>query len=318
VSESSHQPRLLAILLGAWLLALAGGSLFLGFRLIGTLFTGTDLLVAFLLASGVALVFGYLNYRIGTRQFLSQLEMLPLSSVHAPTIHASVERLTQRMNADCPDVYIARLNQPNAFALGNRTLVIDYSLVRLLTPSELEGVLAHEFAHLERSDGLTQTLAMSVLQTVSTLVLLLLLPLFVIISLGCWGLSLMMGHPIRGPDSVGSGLRRGLGQIISGLLIAPVLALQAYSRHREYAADQRAVAVLDDPMAFARALKKIQRANEPDQGLFSWLFPSRERQQNQTPLEQALDSHPPTDERIRRVHEAAATGRRDGSSGRRP
>jgi heat shock protein HtpX len=318
VSESSRQPRILAILLGAWLLALAGGSVFLGPRMIGILFTGTDLLVAFLLASGVALVFGYLNYRTSTRRFLSRFEMVPLSSVRAPGLHTSIERLKRQMNVDHPDVYLARLNQPNAFALGDRTLVIDYSLVRLLTPAELEGVLAHELAHLEHSDGLSQTLAMSLLQTVSTLILLLLLPFFAVVSLSCWGLSLILGRPVRGHDSVGSGLRRGFGRIIRGLLIAPVLAVQAYSRRREYAADRRAVAVLDDPVAFARALRKIQRATEPDRGLFSWLFPSRERQRNQTPLEQALDSHPPTDERIRRVHEAAAAGKRDGSSGRRP
>lgn len=51
-----------------------------------------------------------------------------------------------------------------------------------------------------------------------------------------------------------------------GLVVAPTLALQAYARRREYAADERAVAVLDDPFALAQALEKIQRTNEPGGG----------------------------------------------------
>lgn len=59
-----HTPRLLAILLGAWLLALAGSGVVVGSRVIGTLLTGTDLVAVVLLAGGIALVVGYLNYRL--------------------------------------------------------------------------------------------------------------------------------------------------------------------------------------------------------------------------------------------------------------
>jgi heat shock protein HtpX len=211
------------------------------------------------------------------------------------------------MGIDRPDVYIARLGQPNAFVLGSRTLVIDHSLVRLLTPAELEGVLAHELAHLEGYDSLLQTLAMSVLRMVTTLMLVVVLPFVAVVSLGCWGLSLLVGRPVRGPSSVGSGVRRGMVRIVIGLLIAPTLVLQAYSRRREYAADRRAVTVLDEPLALARALEKIQRANEPGWGLFSWVFSTRDRRTDRTPLERAFASHPPTDERVSRVREAATT-----------
>ena len=209
------------------------------------------------------------------------------------------------MNVDRPEVYIAHLGQPNAFALGSGTLVIDRSLVRLLTLAELEGVLAHEFAHLEGYDALLRTLAMSLLRLVATLVLVMVVPFVVGVSLGCWGISLIVGRPLRGPDSVGSGLRSGLTQVVIGLILAPTLTLQAYSRRREYAADRRAVAVLDDPLAFARALEKIQRASEPGWGLLLWLFPTPDRKKEQTPLERAFASHPPTDERVNRVREAA-------------
>ncbi|WP_082837912.1 M48 family metallopeptidase [Haladaptatus sp. R4] len=307
MSATFRRPRGLAILVGAWLLALAGVGLLFGTRLVGALLTSTDL-PFLLLATGVGvLVFSYVNYRTSAKRLLPRLDAVPLAAARPPGIDASIDRLVRRMRIDRPDVYIARLGHPNAFALGRRTLVIDHSLVRLLTPAELEGVLAHELAHLEGHDSLLQTLAMSLLRTMASLALVVVLPFVVLVSVSCWGLSLIMGRPVRGPSSVGSSLRRGLAGIVMGLFAAPTLTLQAYSRRREYAADRRAVAVLDDPLAFARALEKLQRASEPGWGLFSWVFPDRNRRTEQTPLERAFASHPPTDERVSRVREAATT-----------
>ena len=304
MAASSRRPRGLAILVGAWLLVLAGVVVLVGSRPIRTLLAIADLPAMLLFAGASALVFGYVSYRMSTKRLLERLDVTPLSEIRSPGIQASIDRLTHRMGIERPDVFIARLGQPNAFALGSGTLVIDYSLVRLLAPAELEGVLAHELAHLEGYDGLLQTLAMILLRMVATLVLVVVLPVMVVVSLGCWGLSLIAGRPVRGPTSVGSGVRRGLGRVVVGLFVAPTLVLQAYSRRREYAADRRAVSVLDEPLALARALEKIQRANEPS-GLFSWLFPTRDRREDRTPLERAFASHPPTDERVSRVREAA-------------
>jgi heat shock protein HtpX len=306
MAVSSRRSRGLTVLVGAWLLVLAGVVVLVGFQAISTLLTGTDLPMILLIAGASALAFGYASYRMSTKRLLTRLNVTPLSELHASGIQASIDTLTHRMGIDRPDVFIARLGQPNAFTLGSRALVIDSSLVRLLTPAELEGVLAHELAHLEGYDSFLQTLAMILLRMVATLVLAVVIPVTVVVSLCCWGLSLIVGRPIRGPTSVGNGVRRGLVSVVIGLFIAPTLVLQAYSRRREYAADRRAVSVLDEPLALARALEKIQRANEPS-GLFSWLFPKRDRRENRTPLERAFASHPPTDERVSRVREAAKT-----------
>ena len=148
----------------------------------------------------------------------------------------------------------------------------------------------------------------------TALVLIVLVPFAMVVSMACWELSLVVGRPVRGPDSVGNGLRRGLHRLVIGLIVAPTLALQAYARRREYAVDERAVAVLDDPLALARALKKIRPASEPGWGLFSWLLPDRQRTER-TRLERAFANHPPTDERVDRVREAAtAAGASPGSS----
>jgi heat shock protein HtpX len=314
MSPSSRRPRGLTILAGIWLLALAVGGLFVGSQLLVVLLTGSSLSSVLLLTAVLALVFGYLSYRLNTKRLLAHLDVDPLSQARTPRIHTSVDRLTNRMSIDRPDVYVARLGQPNAFALGSGTLVIDQSLIQLLTPAELEGVLAHELAHLEGYDSLIRTLATSFLRTVTALMLVVLVPFMVVISMACWGLSLIVGRPVRGAGSVGSGLRHRLHRLVIGLIVAPTLALQAYARRREYAADERAVSVLDDPLAFARALEKIQRANEPGWGLFSWLIPDRDRRTERTRLEQVFASHPPTDERVNRVREAAtAAGTSSGS-----
>ena len=305
MSLSSRRPRGPALLIGVWLLGLAGIGVFAGSQVISVLLTSNNLPWMLLFVGGMTLVFSYLNYRRGSKRLLSHLNVTSLSKARAPRIHASIDRLTHRMNIDRPDVYIAHLGQPNAFALGSGVLVIDRSLVRLLTPAELEGVLAHELAHLEGYDALLRTLAMSLLRLVATLVLVVLVPFVMGVSLTCWGISLIVGRPLRGPGSVGSGLRNRLTQLVTGLVLAPMLALQAYSRRREYAADRRAVAVLDNPIAFARALEKIQQASEPGWGLLSWLFPTPDRKKEQTPLERAFASHPPTDERVNRVRETA-------------
>ena len=315
MSVSSRRPRGLAVLLGTWLLAIAGIGVLVGSQLLGALLAEGTLPSVLVFTGGLALVFGYLSYRANTNRLLSRLDVAPLTTAHAPNIHASVDRLTRRMDVNRPEVYVTRLGQPNAFALGNGTLVIDQSLIRLLTPAELEGVLAHELAHLEGYDSLLRTLATSLLRTVTALVLVVVVPFVVTVSIACWGLSLVMGRPVRGPDSIGSGLRSGLHRLVMSLVVMPTLALQAYARRREYAADYRAVAVLDDPLALARALKKIQRANEPGRGLLSWLLPNRQHTER-TRMERAFASHPPTDERVERVREAATAARAGAGSGR--
>ena len=316
MSVSSRRPRGLAVLVGAWLLVLAGTGVLVGSQLLSALLTDGTLPSVLVFTGGLALVFGYLSYRTNTKRLLSRLDVTPLTTARAPSIHASIDRLTRRMDINRPEVYVTRLGQPNAFALGTGTLVIDHSLIRLLTPAELEGVLAHELAHLEGYDSLLRTLAMSLLRTVTALVLVVLVPFVVVVSMVGWVLSLVVGRPVRGPDSVGSSLRCGLHRLVMSLIVAPTLALQAYARRREYAADDRAVAVLDDPLALARALKKIQRASEPDWGLFSWLLPDRAQRAERTRLERAFASHPPTDERVNRVREAATAAGPNRASSR--
>lgn len=303
--------RVVAALAGVWLLATAGAFVVFGYRVLGALVTGGSLLPLLVAVGAFALLVGYLSYRSGAKRFLSRLDAMALPRERAPTVHASLDRLAERMRTDRPELYTVNLGQPNAFVLGRDALVVDRSLVRLLGPAELEAILAHELAHLEGHDGLVRSLATSLFRAVTPLALVVLVPLVIVISMGCWGLSLVLGRPISGPDSVGNGLRSTVKRTVMALLVAPTAALRAYSRRQEYAADDRAVAIIDDPLALARALETIQRATEPGGGLLSWLLPDRDRER--TPVERTFATHPPTDDRIGRVREAArAAGSKSG------
>ena len=304
--------RVLAVGAGAWLLVTALFAAATGYGLLRALVLDGSLGTVLVVALGAALALGYLSYRSGSQRLLGRLGATPLSTTAASGVHASLDRLATRMAIDAPALYVARLGQPNAFALGRDTLVVDRSLLRLLGPAELEAILAHELAHLAGRDTLVQTLANSLLRTVTGLALVVFAPFVAVFGVACWGLSLLLGRPVRGAGSVASGPRRAAMRLLVGLVTGPTVALRAYSRRREYAADERAVEVLDDPLALARALRTIQRATEPGFGLFAWLFGDVERERS--PLERTFATHPPTDDRIERVREAARA--RGAGSGR--
>jgi heat shock protein HtpX len=184
---SELRGRIFAILAGGWLLATAGAAVLFGFQVLSALIIGGSLFSILIIASVLALVFGFLSYRRNPKRLLSRLNAVPLSKGRVPTVHVSIDRLTDRMGIDRPELYIVHLGQPNAFALGGGTLVVDRSLVRLLTSAELEAILAHELAHLEGHDSLIQTLANSLLRTVTSLTLVVLVPFAVVVSMSCWG-----------------------------------------------------------------------------------------------------------------------------------
>ncbi len=289
--------------MGLWLLLFAVGSAVLVIRTIGAIVMNTTLGTVLVATVVLSLVVGVLSHQSSGERLLSRLPVSELSRSRAPSLHTSLDRLHERMAVDRPTLYLSRTNSPTAFVLGTDALVIDKSLLRLLSPAEIEGVFAHELAHLERNDGLLRTLIESVLRVLVGLLLMLIIPLLVVLTMFGWGLSLLCDRPVSGPHTVGHRIRRLFVRCTLVLFIAPTLMLRAYARHQEYAADTRAVEVLDDPLALALALESIQHANEPPESIVAVLFPKRDRKPNR--LQRALATHPPTDERIKRVRALA-------------
>lgn len=265
--------------------------------------------VALLVATAIS---GFLTYRFGTARALAGLDARELPRDLAPTVYRIRDGLADAMEVPTPSLYVARLGEPNALALGGSrpALVLDYTLFGLLDPAELEGVLAHELAHVEGNDNLTQTLAYSLVQTVVGAAALVLAPLAFVAGGLARGVALLDGAPGAWHRTAPGRFRTALAQGITLLLVGGTALVRAYSRRREHAADDRAVEVTGRPLALARALAKIDRAA----GGAVPLPPQYRRREggSEHPLVRLLSTHPPMDERIERLRtRAGETGDRD-------
>lgn len=276
-----------------------------GVRVLGSLLPGLLELVAILVVA--TLVSTYVSYRFGTSRLVAAIETDRLSRDRAPRLHRRLDELVARMDVDRPTLYVADLHAPNAFAVGGSNggaLVVDRSLFRLLSPPELEGILAHELAHLERNDGLLTAVVDGFARTTVGIVTLAALPALLALSGLAHGSAWIRGRPgdRSGPFSR---LRRGLvAALIGGFLLATLL-VRARSRRREFAADDRAAEVTGNPLALARALRRIERATEP-----AWpLAPLSVHGESDAPIERWLSTHPSVDERVERLRRRAKTAR---------
>ncbi|MDQ2051882.1 M48 family metalloprotease [Natronolimnohabitans sp. A-GB9] len=262
------------------------------------------------------LLAGYLSYRFGTTTLLSRLEAVELPRSRAPELYRRLDRLEARMGVETPTLLVARLPAPNAFAIGtarNGVIVLDRSLLRVLSVDELEALLAHELAHLEGYDAFVQTLAFGVFRTVAGVAFLLASPLLVAIVGLARSVAWIRGRPSAWTQTAFGRFLRWIERGVQLILLFVTLLVRAHSRRREYAADDRAVDVTGNPLALARALRKIQRVADPRRGLLSPLYVHTE-EDDWTRL---FSTHPSTDDRIERLVERAHADRRRSSHNRR-
>lgn len=258
---------------------------------------GVDVPSALVVAAAVTLTLGYLSYRHGTARVLAELDAVPLSPRRAPGAYRRLQRLADRMGIDPPTLYVARMAAPNAVSLGGPggAVVLDDALFRILDAEEFEAVLAHELAHIERRDSLLQTLAYTVGRTLVGFLAVLVLPA----ALLARGVSRLLAWT-RGAPASRSGLavHERVGRVVLVAVVALTLLVRARSRQREFAADDRAVAVTGNAAKLASALRKLQRAQEPS-GLFGLLY----RRESDRDAHRWLSTHPAFDERIERLRE---------------
>ena len=197
-----------------------------------------------------------------------------------------------------PTLFIVPTQTPNAFATGrdpnHAAVAVTEGILKQLSQNELSGVLAHELTHIKNRDTLTQAVAGTLAGAIT----------FVgrLISFGA----------LYGPITRDS--RRGANPfgILFLIILAPLSATLiqlALSRTREYAADQGAVAITQNPLALAQALEKLETLGEqiPMNGnpAFSPLLIINPL--SAEGLQALFRTHPPTEERIRRLREMAKT-----------
>jgi heat shock protein HtpX len=258
--------------------------------LLGAVYAG---LVAALIAAGVngALVGVIAVALLLVQLFASDKIGLAAMGAHevtpeqAPELHAMVERLCVQADLPKPKVAIAEAQVPNAFALGrspkSATVCVTTGVLQLLSPAELEGVLAHELTHVQNRDVVVMTLA-SFFATLAAYIV-------------------QFGFFFGGEDDSEEGGMGVLGLILVSLVVYAVsfVLLQALSRYREYAADRGSAVITGRPSALASALLKIAGVSEriPAQDLratqqlkaFYIYWPS---------AREIISSHPPIEKRI--------------------
>jgi len=275
-----------------------------GFLLLAWLFAdppGLVPLVAALAAS--VLLAGYLGYRLGTERLVASLEATELPEHRAPALYRRTDRLCEQMGVERPPLLVADLGAPNALSLGGPrqgAIILDDDLLRLLTIDELEGIVAHELAHIESDDTFVQTMVVTAMRTLVALAFLVFFPV-VLVLLGIdRGAAWIAGRPGEWRFGLAAAFQWLLGVLLAVLLSLVTLGVLAYSRRREYAADRRAVEVTGKPVALARALRKIHRAANPRSGVFSLLYIQPEQERD---VRRLLSTHPPISERIDRLVE---------------
>lgn len=269
----------------------------------------------------LALALGYLSYRAGLVALRQELDPTELPRARAPHLYERVEAIAAAMDIEPPTLAVGRIGTPNALALGgprDGLVVVDPSLFRLLDERQLEAILAHEFAHLENRDGLVKTLGSSVVRTVTGIATLALLPVIILAVGVARALAYLQGDSPREITRAASEAYAYATAGVVVLLFVFTLALRAYSRRRELAADDRAVAVTGQPIALASALTRIDRAARPPEGLLSDLVIHGDEEGTLTRL---LATHPPMEDRIERLVErgerdAAVSGRAQARGGR--
>jgi heat shock protein HtpX len=244
-------------------------------------------LVAALLGSGVN---GALVAVIAGGMFLFQLfasDKLALRAMgarvvtpaQAPQLHALVERLCIQADLPKPKIAVADTEMPNAFAIGRSpktaTVCATTGLMELLSPGELEGVMAHELTHVQNRDVMVMTIA-SFFATVASYIV-------------QFGFFFGGGFGGYGDDDDDGG---------PGFLL-----MQALSRYREFAADRGSAVITGRPSALSSALIKISSGMQriPQQDLRAagelkafYIFPASTK----SSIANLFSTHPPLEQRL--------------------
>ena len=261
------------------------------FVLIGGYFGGRQGMIIALLFAGV-MNFG--SYWFSDKIVLRLYRAQEVRETEAPDLFRIVRGLAQRAGIPMPKVYIVPNEAPNAFATGrspqHAAVAVTNGILRLLSPEELEGVLAHELAHIQHRDTLISTIAATLAGVIVMLA-----------NMARWA-ALFGGIGGRDDEDRGGG---ALGFIFMAILapIAATLIQLAISRSREYLADDGSARLTRSPGRLANALEKLEYAAEripmnanPATSHLFIVNPLRGRS-----LFSLFSTHPPIEERIARL-----------------
>ena len=259
------------------------GALYVAFVVV-LLSAGAGAITVALIAGGLLLFQLFASDKLALRAMGAR----EVSPQDAPEFHAMIERLCVQADLPKPKVAIADTEMPNAFAIGrsprNATVCATTGIMQILSPAELEGVMAHELTHVQNRDVLVMTIA-SFFATVAAYIV-------------------QFGFFFGGGDDDEEG-GSFLVLFVASIAVYAIsfLLMQALSRYREFAADRGAALITGRPSALASALMKISGTMDriPARDLRArselsafYIFPPRAKQA----VTGLFSTHPPMEKRI--------------------
>jgi heat shock protein HtpX len=271
---------------------------------LGAMFVGLGFLLGGASGGAIALAFAVvLNFGIyffSDKIALKSARARPVEAHEMPNFYSIVSSLAQRENMPMPALYVIDSPQPNAFATGRSpkkaAVAVTTGIVEMLDHRELEGVLAHELAHVKNRDVLIATVAATIAAALSFLA-----------RMAFW---------------TGLGRRRGNNAItmavgLVAMILAPIAAAviqMAISRSREFEADHDGAVSTGSPLALASALEKISvgtsrhvmDVNPAVSQLFIEDPLKALKGKGPGRMGKMFSTHPPTHERIERLHQMAS------------
>ncbi|WP_027177677.1 zinc metalloprotease HtpX [Maridesulfovibrio bastinii] len=245
----------------------------------------------------IAMVMNLGSYWYSDKIVLSMYKAEELTPGDSPQLHKMVEELAANAGIPKPRIFLVPQDSPNAFATGrnpeNAVVAVTSGIMRILSPEELRGVLAHEIGHITNRDILIQTVAAVMASAI-----------MMIANMIQWATLFGFG---------GSDDDEGVNPIaaIAIAMIAPIAATlvqMAISRSREYLADETGARISHDPKALAGALYKLDAT-------------ARNRPMNAAPATENMfivnpfsggnmanwfSTHPPIEDRIARLNSMAS------------
>lgn len=274
------------LLTGLTLLLLLGGQLIAGQR-------------GMTVALFIAVVMNGISYFFSDRIALAMSGAQPVTREQAPRLYQIVDRLCGTANLPMPKLYMIPQPAPNAFATGrnprNASVAVTAGLLEVMTDEELEGVIAHELAHVRNYDILTASVAATLAGAITWLA-----------HMGQFAMIFGGGH--RDEENRGG----GLGALLM-IILAPIIALiiqLMISRRREYAADASAARMIGHPFGLVKALEKLGAYNKripmDVSPATSSLFIVAPLSAGQT-LMSWFSTHPPLEKRIAALRDLVIT-----------
>ncbi len=246
-----------------------------------------------------ALVFaGLMNfvmYFASSTMVLRMYGAQKVTAAEAPELYEMVDRLRQRAGLPMPTVAIAPHAQPNAFATGrgpkHAVVCVTEGIMRLVSKDELEGVIAHELAHIKNRDMLLQTMTATLAGAITNL---------------AW-FGMFAGG---GDDEEGGSPFGGLIAVIVAPIAASLVQM-AISRQREFKADAVGAEISGRPRSLASALQKLEAGARQ---IPMQVSPAAAPLAQVNPLaafggsrmSRLFSTHPPTEERVARLEAMAA------------